>query len=616
MSFEMKKVTFINKKVTPIEVDFETNDFITSVIANNYDELKAFKNILIGKHLVRTGSFKINGFDKVNKEWTKKHVSVVGINKYFRKWPEKFWLSTSLLWNKDYYNNAKINYINKKYDYLSFLTSKNIKEDLIIREKIEKMILTFIDSSVEIEEQWLKDFLKQIVEFNNKNIDEKNDTLEEHIKIIAKDYYLLYEKTKNYELLETFLQSLWDKVYNFIELTSLCKCEYISKKSKDKSIKKLTKHLNFNQVNYVVRKQLKIIDIKINYIRFKILRNEQVLKNLKKQINFELLKVNKINKKLKNPDAYFFWRNVGIDQRLEFVLKQEKMFFDGLSDESTTLRGKIVEVVHGYHKLVLDKKVVFKKNEEFKEKAKLLKSEIKSMASQSKEYINELVEKLDLKLDLFSIKWNTVINIWFQILKCIFLNKYNIVFYKVLEKLSLEEIKELFYVLKNINKLNNKFNFIFLDNKVQNVANLDKDFYVLEKSKINKTSFSSYIKDNWKNNASEIFYNKNKISYTKEKDKVNILNNKIKLIKSDFINDSGFVLLDPTRLTNKKKENKNNLFDIKGYIKENKIFTDDKVKYFVSSDKTIKLYFYSNDNFNLKDKVNIYVTEDAIFKIT
>ncbi|AKU80293.1 hypothetical protein [Spiroplasma turonicum] len=614
MSLKLKKATFINKKVVPNEVTFETEDIFTSVISNNSEDLKSFKTILTGKYLVKSGYFKIDGYDKVNKDWTKQHVDVISMSKNLRKWPEKFWLSTYLLLNKEFYNNAKINYLNDKYDYLSYSTSYNITEDLNMRKKVEKMILTFINSSIEIEEQWLQDFLNQQINFNNKNLEEKNETLEEHIKIIVKDYYFLIDKTLNYELLETFLQSLWDKVYNFMELTSLCKCEYIAKKSKDKSTKKLAKHLNFNQVNYVVRKQLKIIDVKISHIRNKILKNKNIILSLKKQINFEMIKLNKINKKLKNLDVYFGWRQASNDQRSEFVIKQEKMFFDGLTDESTTLRGKIVEVIHGFHKQILKKDISYKKTSLFKTELKALKSKINTMSEQSKNYINDLCEKLDLKLDLFSIKWNGVINIWYLILKSIFLKKYNLIFYKVLEKLSLNETRELFHVLNNLYKLDNNYKFIFLDTQIQNVACLNKEFYLINKSKILKLSFSDFIKNNWNSHASEIFYNNNKIQYERVKDKVIILNNKIKSNSLSF-NAKGYIILDPLKLSSSKKETKNNLFEIKGYIKDNKLFSDEKVKYFVSDDKQVKLYFYSDLNYKAKQKISVYVTEDAIFKV-
>ncbi|ASP28737.1 hypothetical protein SCORR_v1c09650 [Spiroplasma corruscae] len=614
MSYKIEKTTFTNKKVTPIEVNFETKNFMTSIIGNKNEELKNFKNILYGKYLVKSGSFKIDGFDKVNKDWTKQRVSLIGMNRYFRKWPEKFWLSTSLLLNKEFFNKAKIKYINNKYNYLSFLTTNNVKEDQTMRIKLEKMILTFIDSSIDIEEQWLKDFLNQAVEFNNKNLNEKNDKLDEHIKIIARDYFYLKEKTMNYELLETFLQSLWDKVYNFIELTSLCKCEYLSKKSKDKSIKKLSKHLNFHQVNYVVRKQLKIIDVKINFIRYKILSNLNTLKNLEKQINFELIKVGKITKKVKDLDTYFIWRKASLAHRSEFIIKQEKMFFEGLSDESTTLRGKIVEVVHSYHKLVLAKEIKLKKDSLYKEKLKELKNKIKSMSVQSREYINKLVDELGIKLDLFTIKWNKVINIWFQVLRSIFLGKHNIVFYKVLEKLTLSEIKELFHVLENLHELDKKYNFIFIDNKIQNVANLQDKFYLINNAKINDLSFSEFIRKNWSTYASEIFYNENKIPYRVEKDRVIILNNKVKTSSIKFKKE-GYILLDPTKISCKKRENKNNLFELKGYVKDNNLFTDENIKYFISHDKSIKMYFYSREELKENQKISIYITEEAIFEI-
>ncbi|AGR41647.1 hypothetical protein [Spiroplasma taiwanense] len=613
MSYFIKNAKFINKKVNPKVITFEALESnLTTVLSYDSELLKNFKNILQGKYSVKDGIFKIDNFDKVNKQWTNKRVEIIKHGLIFRKWPEKFWLYTSLLLNKDFYNMSKINYINDKYSYLSFSTSKNNETDLEMRKKIENMVSKFINSSIEIEEQWQSEFLDNIVNFNEINLEKEYPNLENYIKIIIKDYYYLVEKTLNFELFQTFLQNLWDKVYVFIELNSLCTCEYNAKKTKDKSIKKLSSQLNFHQINFVIRKQLKIIDLKVTAIKRKIAKNKFILKNLKKQILFEMGKFNLKYKKLKDLEEIFSWRKVAKDQVFEFRQKQEKIFFEGLADESTILKGKIVEIMHRYHKKILNNELEEGNSIEFKNKKNKLKKTIRSIYSQADSYIVETLKNLEISFDFISLKWKSINIILFKLLKAIYLKKYNIIFYNIFSKLTKEEALELVKAIENLKKINKKFSIIFLEKDLKNIVDLKSKINLLNDKSVIEIGYSELLKKYWNTYGNDFFHLGNMIPYSYDGKIINIFGEKVK-IESTIFKNSGKILFDPFKIVLHKKESKNIIIQMYGSAKKIDYFNDKNIYEFTSNNN--KLIFYSTEKLNDDQKINIYISEDSILEV-
>ncbi|ALD66884.1 hypothetical protein [Spiroplasma cantharicola] len=615
MSFTLSNVKFFNKKLLPKTVNFKCKDSeLVTVISQERYLRKNFKNVLEGKYLVKSGIFKINQYDMVNKQWTKKKVATIGVNKFFRKWPEKFWLYTSLLLNRKFLSKAKINYIDKKYSYLSFSTSKNNKTDLEMRDKVESMISKFINNSVDVEEQWLSEFLEQIVTFNNKNLEKSFGNLEDHIKIIIRDYYLLIEKNQNLELIQTFLQTLWDKVYSFMELSSLCTCEYNTKKVKDRKKRKLAKELNFRQTNFVTRKQLKILDLKVNDIKRKISKTNFIIKNLKKQILFELDKSEFQTKKVKNLEELFNWRKASEDQRFEFKIKQEKMFFEGLSDEANTLRGKIVEVMHRYHKKVLNDECEKGNLEEFKEKKAVLKKQKVSIYKQSLLFIDETAKELGFEFSILSLKFNRMEEIWFQLLTAIYLKKYNIIFYNVFSKLNQNERNELLKVINNLVIIDSKFSIIFVEESIYEIPDLSKNIYLITENDIVETSFEKVLEKNWTTYGGEFFAKNNRFNYKYDGKKLYTMNESLKIQSNNF-KESGQIIINPMKVATNKKENGNLILELNAIINSNREFLDANMYEVITKENDLKLYFYSIKKYNINEKVKLYISDESILKV-
>ena len=82
-----------------------------------------------------------------------------------------------------------------------------------------------------------------------------------------------------------------------MDIASNCHCEFNAKSSKNKAIKKLHKELNFHQHQYIVKKYLKQIEVKINDLKKTIFSSGFILKTMRARVFTELAKSNKEERK-------------------------------------------------------------------------------------------------------------------------------------------------------------------------------------------------------------------------------------------------------------------------------------------------------------------------------
>jgi len=161
------------------------------------------------------------------------------------------------------------------------------------------------------------------------------------------------------------LQALYDNIEEFLDLRKSCDCE-----------KNYPKHKNFfsyQEINFIVQKQLKLISQRIVITRlnlaskkftffryyFKIMRtikfnnfapkNKKIIKSFLKQIK----KKNYLNLRLTY--NYKFLRLIS-----NFILsnlKENEVFIEKiLSNNIVLLKVEIIELIHNYHKLLIAKK--------------------------------------------------------------------------------------------------------------------------------------------------------------------------------------------------------------------------------------------------------------------
>lgn len=612
MSISLKKASFVIKKKKYTDLNFNLSGKETkTILYTDTNQMNTFKGILEGYHSQYEGSFKIDGFDRVNRKWTKKRVvNIKPGSKLFKKWPEKFWLFGTLLLNSSFYAKAKQNYLNTKYSYLNYVSAKNNETDLEMRASIEEIVDKFVSTSIDIEVKWLSDFLDQITAFNNKEIDASSEEFDVSLKIIIKDYYNLAEKTENLKLLETFLESLWDKVYSFLDLHSSCACEYNSKRSKFKSIRKKAKELSFTQQNYVIRKRLKIIDIKVRDVKRKLYHNWLTLKGLNKQIQTEVFKTTK--RRIKDVADLFEWTQISRDQRFEFKKKQEKMYYEALTDEAKTIRGKIVERIHRYHNKLLSGDIRYGDVDNYKVQIAAKKAKIQTVYRQASQWIQNTIDELQISFGFIktTFKWSILNTVYFKLLQAIYLKQRNIIFSDVFAKLSKNEVSEVVRATEILKTTHPKTGVIFFEQKLQNLNDLDETFYVLQDNKIIEENFDSLMTNHFDSYGSKFLENKNQIAYAF--DGKNFIFNDKKMKFNNFeLAPSGSVVLNPKKVYLSKSDFKGDYISVEVKEVSTKNYQDEKVKCF--SDKHGNKYLVISKQ-TLEKKQKLYITPDSILR--
>lgn len=615
MSFLLKEAKFLIKKEKFLEINFtlESQNIITVLYSDN-NQIKWFEKILQGYISLNSGNFKIDGFDVVDKEWTKKRVINIKSGRFLQKKLVKILLFWALLLNSNFSSNAKQNYISLKYTYLNFFSTKRDLTDLKIREEVEVITKKFINASIKIEEDWLEEFLKKVTEFNNNKLSINAIKFNKKLEVIIKNYYFLLEKTKNYFIFETFLQSLWDKVYSFLDLVSACNCEFNAKNSKDKLIKKKAKKLKLTQHYYVIIKELKILDVKIRNIKKKITKNNFLLKSIAKQIRIDIFKTKKI--KTKTVDDLFEWRQLSLDQRFEFTKKQEKICYETLNDEANIIRGKVIEKIHEYHSKILNDQIAYIDEAKFKEEATAKKMQITTVHNQANLWIQNTINQLGINFSY--VKSNLTLSItnqiYFKLLQAIYLKKYNIIFSNILPKLSKSEKIELFDVINKLKDIDNKFTFTFIEQKLQDVYDYNANIYILGKNGLVLKSTEEILKDNWDEFGKTFMKERNKIEYQYEENVLICNNQKLKIkIKNQNYQSNGSIVLNPTKIFFSKKNIKNDYIKIDVNEIKNKKQVHKNLKIFVDNNKNKYIVILNN---LINEKITtLYFTEESILKI-
>jgi hypothetical protein len=616
MSIKLKHATiFDNKNSEPqIELDFNAdNSAFTTIVVDSPREQKHLVNIFMGKKIIKTGSFEIDDNNKVNKYWTKRHVLLLKETKPFSSWVSiRQALYFSLWMNRDFYVHSKNKYIESKFELLSLKTTKGNKTDYEMRIRVDALISKFINSTTEIEEQWISEFTNEMRKFHSEKIEEIYKDRTAYMKALLYDYVDLGEVCWGNQLRETFLQSLWDKVYSFLDIASSCHCEYNAKASKNKLIKSKIKDLNFHQHYYVVQKYLKQIEVKINDLKRFSFKNKFILRQLRQRIFLEMEKHQKGGRK-KIFSELNSWHKLTDDQHTVFREKQDQIIFDNLLDESGQIKGKIVEAMHSYHQKVLTNSIEIFEKKDFDIEIENLGLKVKTIKAQALDWADDLMKQLGIGYD-----WKHKNNrkarlnqIYYRLLQMFYNKRHNIIFKNTFSTLNREDSEKLLNVISKLKELDPKLTVVFIENKIENIPALISNGYIYEKGILSAFSFSENLKSNPEKYNELIFIKYNKLQFNISKgSQISIGDKKIKFSR-ELNNSESVMLLDPFSIKTDKKSAKNLIitYNIKGV--SHSPFKDPKMKCGVTQSGS-KIFYYDVTN-ELTNEISI--GEEAIIKV-
>ncbi|WP_338969680.1 hypothetical protein [Spiroplasma endosymbiont of Labia minor] len=621
MSIKLNKATFLNKKLKLQEVTFKVDKSeISNVVINDKIKFKQFKNILLGKYPLEQSNFYLNNYEVASKRMINQTLAVIGKSNFLSSlFPIRISLFFNLLFNLDFIKQAKTAIYSAKYDYLSYKTTNNNKTDIEMRNAVYGKVQSFIDSSVNIERKWLDEFSFLMNKFIDDQTNKHYKNFKPYLSKLINEYSKLKEDTRNSSLMVTYLQSLRDKVFSFIELRFTCTCEYNAKHSNDQEIKKLAKFLNFNQHIFLIRKHLKLIDIEVNQLKRKIAQKRIILKLMKRAVYSKVTSLYDVNDNKNRKEIWkeFLkedeWKKLKDDQYFEFRKKQENMFFRILPDEANIIRGKIIEIMHAYHNKVFSNQLENKDLNEYKKTKLELKKRKTSLFKYANTYIQNIFESLDIHVNWFTTKtkFSGIDHIYLKLINSLNKNKNNIVFENIISNLSLSDYDNF------LNSLNLVFSFfpntsiVFLSKKISNATNLKNNLYLDNQDKIESTDFEKLIEINYEKYLKDYFMTFNRLSY-KQIDDNNILTAFGKMnVKLQKINNEGTYFLNPFKIFLDKKNLGKNFVEVNVQIKKDKVFKDNNMRFGLAKNGS-KFIFYSSDNLKLESKQLLYIQEESI----
>ncbi|AJM72186.1 regulator of G-protein signaling domain-containing protein [Mycoplasma yeatsii] len=620
MSYKFSELTFLTKDPKIERINFTAGDGeIINVVIRQPNKFNFFKRVLLGKEKNKTGRYQIDEIDIVNKRFVKNNVEYIKNNNFFQRLiPAKWVLVLSLLFNTRFLRKASVSYIEEKYNYLSFVASKNESNDLKVRKNIDKVISQFITNSTTTEQKVLNDYLKKLLKYNQKKPLDIFKDFPVQIRVLSKLIENLKVTVRINQLMLMFQQIMWDNIYAFDELRDSCSCEYNIKRSSNRELKKNWRKFTYSQTKYAVGKQLKIIGSKITELRIAIYRDNKKLKQFQKQLDFEFkkyFKQSEISKESYNKVewAYKNWQKTVEDQLSDIEHKQKEDMLGLLRQECKMIGKQIAYLIHKYHEQILSGNAKYNNKNEFLVLKKYYKDQIKNIFQQASEWMSENVEKYNMKFQWFiksSFQISSLNIIYIKMLKAINLGKRNIVFSNLTQLLNPKDFDKLTETIKRIRELNPMLTFVFLNDSLRYVPDLSKTIYSVYNNEMQLLSAEDIFDISLEQN---ILPHYNNLKYKKLENNQVEVENKNWNLENNEISDNGTIYLNPFRV-NLSFGGRDNLPIILRLVKSNR-FIDKNIYCGVTEYKT-KIFFY-NKTIQLKnnDKIVVHVDRKSISKI-
>ncbi|QVJ96448.1 hypothetical protein I7634_00635 [Mycoplasma mycoides subsp. capri] len=631
MSYKIKELTFRSKNPSLNKVDFIADDGqIVDIVIDNKKEMDFFIKVLLGKKKNSSGRFQIDDFDIINRAYTKKHVEFIKRDTWFQRIiPSKWVLVLSLLFDQNFLKTASNKYLEKKYEYLSLVASKGEANDKKLRQNIDNLISKHIISKTREEQKALNESINTQKKHNQEKFLAIAEKWPIQIRLLSKAVENLKTEIKTATLMLMFQQTLWDNVYALDELRDNCSCEYNAKHSSNKKLKKSWKKFAYQQTYYAVHKQLRIISTKIADLRLSIFRQQRKLKQFEKQLDFEFKKylrsllsstTNKAEKKDINNNweqtkKYFTdWKNANKNTLNDLEKQQIELHIEPIRKTTQQLGETINFLIHQYHERVLSDELEYIDKRRFLKQKKEKKKEIKSVFKQAVEKMSTSVDNYNIKFEWFiksSVKYLSLNIVYLKILKAINLKKRNIIFFNITKHLSEKELLQLFETIKSIQQHHPLMTFIFLNDSINDVYDLNKSIYYTNNKLELKEMLAVDIFDSLLKKQDN---NINKISYKKiNENEIKFLNESTWVLTNYNLKDIGYISFNPLKISTEPKKRINLLLSAT-VIKSKKFI--DKSMYFALTEEKEKIYFYDRTNlYKDNDEIVLYISKDSISNI-
>ncbi|ATZ16966.1 hypothetical protein ELUMI_v1c02410 [Williamsoniiplasma luminosum] len=620
MSYRLDNLKFIDKKNILENVNFEVNDseFVT-IFSRNKKQKKFIKHTLKGETRILSGRFQINNTDLVGAKFVKNKVNFISPDTWFERLvPPRTTLNLSRLFDNHFLRGARTHKNDKKFDYLSFVNSRNDVTEMHLRREIDQTISFFLSKVKHINKTLHKAFIAKIEELNQKQNEKNFSKFYAQIKMLILGYFNLMLSWELDNLSLTFYQVVWDQIYGFKDLRHSCPCEYNVRKSANKELKKVIYKFKYEQPNYMVQKQLRIIAIRLLELRVRLIKNHKIIKATKKQIDIEIKKFfidNKIEKEEQFVTQKYLenWTKTIQDLLEDFKISQKKVLFESIRNDGALSEKQIIHLTHEYHTKVLARTNKIGNKNEFKILKRHYKKQIEGIYKQATTWTQENLKKLNIKFDWYlksGFKISSINIIYLKILKAINMNKKNIVFYNVINLLTKNDAKLLMNTIEVIKKEHPNLCFVNLTDDFVSILDFDQPIYSIDdKNRLTKM-MPEKIYNNGVLHSAKPFININLISYKKVKDGIEF-EERFWPVKSTAFDESGKININPFMIKLEEQKGVAGQLILEVLTKASSKFLNRKIWVGVTNSGT-KITFYSDKIIEPNKKILIYIQPTAI----
>ncbi|ATZ21877.1 hypothetical protein [Mesoplasma tabanidae] len=624
MSYKIKNFTPSSVKEGLKKVDFESKSGqITNVYLED-EKQKSFKKIILGRQKNKTGRYQVDNEDVINRSFVKLRTEYIKTDTWFERLiPTKWILALSLLSDLQFLRNARIKYAEKKYDYLSLVDSKNDLSDLKLRRDIDEAINKFIKFSNESHEKIINNLDDVLSKLNESMSQKMFVEFSPQVKVLSKALYDIEKDALLKKREFKFVQVLYDRIEALNGLRDSCTCEFNTKKSNNKLLRKRKALFEYKQTKFIVEKQLKFLNIRLNKLRLESIILIFRKKTINSQFKFELDKFYKTYSVAKEVQQEVSaelntWKKIIKDRINDQNHTEKKFLFNFIKAEASLLTKFIISNIHNYHKLILTGEVKYGNKNEFISLRKHYKKQIVPIFKQAENWMESNFKNLDINFEWFlkgSFKLSSLNMIYVKILKAINLGKKNIVISDFLHLLTNKDYEMLFETISKINEFYPDISFIILHSKTFTISDLNKNkkIYWSRNNELVKTSTKEFFEKNLIEICKNELGESNVFAFAKESENLIDVENRLWNVNAKKFNQSGFIFINPLEISTEFIENNSLPINVR-IIRTNKYH--DKNMYFGVTRNKTKVYFYSEDKtFERENEAVLYFEEHSISAI-
>ncbi|ATZ18346.1 hypothetical protein [Mesoplasma melaleucae] len=624
MSYKIKNFIPLNSKETIKKIDFESKSGEITNIYLDDEKQKSFKKLILGRQKNKTGRYQVDDKDIINKNFIKRHTEYIKTDTWFERLiPTKWILALSLLSDLQFLRKSRIKYAEKKYDYLSLLDLKNDLSDLKLRRDIDEAINKFLKFLNESHEKKIKNLDESVATLNETMAQKLFEEFSPQVKVLSKAKHDIEKEILFNRMEFKFVQVLYDKIDSLNELRDSCTCEYNTKKSNNKLLRKRKGLFEYKQTKFIVEKQLKFLNIRLNKLRLESIILTFRKRTILSQFKFELdkfYKIYSVSKEVQQDISAELanWKKIIVDKFADQNNSEKIFLFNFIKTETTLLTKFIISNIHNYHKLILTGEIKYGNKNEFLSLRKHYKKQIVPVVKQAENWMESNFKNLDINFEWFlkgSFKLSSLNMIYVKILKAINLGKKNIFISDFLHLLTSKDYEMLFETIKKINKFYPEIAFIIMHSKTFTINDLGKSkkIYWLKNDELVKTATTEFFEKNLVDICKNELGESNVFAFSKETDNLIDIENRLWNVKSKKFNDSGFIFVNPLQISTEFIENNSVPINVR-IIRANKYH--DKNMYFGVTRNKTKVYFYSKDkSFERETEVVLYLEERSISAI-